>query len=530
MKERTGHPGPHPRLSTYAAVVGLVLSTATTLRGQQAPADTAGRRPLSLAHAVQLADKASEQVQVARAEVTRAQGGQQMAQAARLPRIDATASYTRTLASQFRQAFQSAAPDSGSGSGPFGGADFGSLGFGSENTYNLGLSVSWRVFDGGSLAARSRAADASHDGAEIALASARAQLVLDVTTAYYDAQLAQRMVDIARAALEQADATLRQAREQEAQGNEAEFDVLRARVERDNHRPELIRRQSARDVAFYRLKQLLDLPLDEPLRLTDALEAVPAPDADTSGAAPRVRPGALEGARAPVRQAEAGLTASQGQLDQAERQRFPGVSVTSSYGRVAYPRQLSPPAWGQFRTNWTVGVALDVPIFDGGRIGADRTTARAGVAEARARLEQAKERAALDTYQALAALDAARASWDASSGTVEQAERAYRIAEIRFREGLSTQVELSDARLLLEQARGNRAQAARDLQVATTRVRLLPDLPLSGTGGGVDAASSGTAAQTSGGASTRGPGSGGAAPPGGASAIPGGVGRPGGGS
>jgi len=49
---------------------------------------------------------------------------------------------------------------------------------------------------------------------------------------------------------------------------------------------------------------------------------------------------------------------------------------------------------------------------------------------------------------------------------------------LRYREGLSTQTELQDVRLQLEQARANQAQAARDLQVARLRLTLLPFLPL----------------------------------------------------
>jgi outer membrane protein TolC len=50
---------------------------------------------------------------------------------------------------------------------------------------------------------------------------------------------------------------------------------------------------------------------------------------------------------------------------------------------------------------------------------------------------------------------------------------------VRYRAGVSTQLELSDSRVLLQQAEANRAQAARDLQVARARMALLPDLPLS---------------------------------------------------
>jgi len=77
----------------------------------------------------------------------------------------------------------------------------------------------------------------------------------------------------------------------------------------------------------------------------------------------------------------------------------------------------------------------------------------------------------------------------ASSGTTEQATRAYNIAEVRYREGLSTQLELTESRNLLQQARWNRATAARDFQVARLRLTLLKDLPLGGSAGGQSAAS-----------------------------------------
>jgi outer membrane protein TolC len=61
---------------------------------------------------------------------------------------------------------------------------------------------------------------------------------------------------------------------------------------------------------------------------------------------------------------------------------------------------------------------------------------------------------------------------------VEQALRAYQIAELRYREGISTQTELLDSRVQLQQAQASRARAARDLQVARMRIALLPALPL----------------------------------------------------
>ena len=104
--------------------------------------------------------------------------------------------------------------------------------------------------------------------------------------------------------------------------------------------------------------------------------------------------------------------------------------------------------------------------------------AQANLAESKARLDQVREFASLDARVAINALNQAMAAWEASRGTAEQASRAYTIAEVRYREGISTQLELNDSRILMEQATANRALAARNLQMARIKLALLPNLPL----------------------------------------------------
>jgi outer membrane protein TolC len=156
---------------------------------------------------------------------------------------------------------------------------------------------------------------------------------------------------------------------------------------------------------------------------------------------------------------------------------IPTISLSSQYGRVAFPSSGLPDL-GNFLTNWTVSLTATVPLFTGGRIKGTALVAEAAVREAEARYEQVREAASLDAQQALALLSQAQAALAASQGTSGQAARAYNIAEVRYREGLSTQVELNDSRLLLQQASANAALAVRNLQVARMRVALLRDLPL----------------------------------------------------
>ncbi|HEX8245232.1 MAG TPA: TolC family protein [Longimicrobium sp.] len=466
----------------------------------------AGARPLSLDEALRMAEGASDQIVVARAGVMRASGQRLQALSQRLPQLSGTAGYTRALASQFsslsggqdtttqtgptncgtfvpnpalpvEQRLDSLehAVDCATNSNPF--SSLGSLPFGRANTWQLGLNLSQNVFAGGRIAAQVDAATAGRRRAEIQLASTRAQLVLDVAQAYYNAALADRLVAISEATLAQSEETLRQVTLARQVGNQPEFELLRAQVTRDNQRPLVIQRRADRDLAYTRLRLLLDLPADQQLSLVTPLnDAAPVPVARFASN-PNLLGDTTTANRAPVRQAVEAVQSQEAQFRIARAQRYPTVSIVSNYGRVGYPTGLLP-SWSDFATNWTVGAQLSVPLFTGGRIRGDEMVAQANVMEARATLEQTRQQAELDTRTALQQLDAARAQWQASAGTVEQATRAYQIAEIRYREGLSTQTELTDSRILLQQAEANRAQAARDLQIAQVRVALLPDLPL----------------------------------------------------
>ena len=470
-------------------------------------------RVLTLDEALDLAEPKSEQVTIASAGVTRAESQQQRVRSEWMPQVSAVAAYDRALASEFSGVFDNLGPTCipftvdptaplqdrvaeieralrdcpptgnifGAGTSVEGNGDDNSrsLPFGQPNTYRVNFAFSQNLYTGGRLQAQQEQATLGRESAQLNLTSTRAQLALDVAQAYFDAVLSDQLVVIAEATLAQAESTAEQVRLQREAGRLAEFDLLRAQVSRDTQRPEVIRRRNERDLAHLRLKQLLDLPLDQPLQLVATLEdpvlAPPAqrwaPDvalAEAGDAPARVRT-AVTQAGNDVQQSEAGIRV-------ARSQRLPVVSVNSAFGQVAY---AGLPRVGDFRTNWTIGASASMPIFTGGRIKADETTARANLIESRARLQQTKELATLEEASARLQLANARAAWEATAGIVQQAQRAYEIADLRYREGLSTQLELSDARLLLEQARNQRAVAAAAVQLARVRLVLLPELPVS---------------------------------------------------
>lgn len=503
------------RVPGTSLLLAVMLSSAAlspaVARAQVPTLDTVrtiGQRKLALDEAVRIAYSNSETIRIARAGAERARGQQWQARSQFFPQLSGSLAYTRTLASQFQNigggeaAVDTTKPPAPAapcdqylrdatataderlagledasrcalGQNPF--SSFGNLGFGARNQYNLGLAASQTLFAGGRIAAQNSVANAGRRAAEIELTAQRAQLQLDVTQAYFDAALADRLVALAESSAVQTENVLRQTQLARNVGNVSEFDLLRAQVSSANQRPIVIQRQSDREVAYLRLKQLLNLPLDEPIQLTTAVEDSAAASAAVAGAGIEGDTAATD--RATVRQAAEAINAQRGLLRVAKGQRFPTLALTSQYGKVAFPLNGLPQS-GQFRTNWTVGVASQIPLFTGGRIRGDKMVAEANLREAEARYDQLREFAALDARVTINNLRQARAAWLASLGTTEQAARAYSIATVRYREGISTQIELSDARILLEQAVANRASAARNLQVARVKLALLPDLPL----------------------------------------------------
>jgi outer membrane protein TolC len=515
MQRRQHH---HIRCGLSAA---WLICWACVTAAAQTAAVPAG--PLTLEQALALAEARSETVAIARAGVQRAEGERVRARSGRLPQLSATASYDRALASEFDGIFDVAADPScppfasnpgaaladriseieraincgvvGNPFGRLGAQGDRSLPFGRLNTWRVNLAFSQSLYSGGRLDAQAAMAETGRTAAELSLTSTRAQVLFDVTQAYYDAALSDRVVAIAEATAVQAEATVRQVQAAFNAGTQPEFELLRARVALESQTPLVIRQRANHEIALLRLKQLLSVPPDADLQLEDSLDrdVLPAPGpfaprlarAQTLFTTPRPGMIAVQLAVLPdrtvIREAATSVGLREAALKAARAERLPSISLNTNYGRVAYPSGPFP-RLDSFRTNWTVGAALQVPILTGGRLRGDELVARAELDQARLEFQRVEELAALDTRSAWAELLAALATWDASAGTLQQAGRAYQIAEVRYRAGVSTQLELTDARLQLQQADFTRAQAARDLQVARARVALLPDLPLNQSG------------------------------------------------
>ncbi len=425
---------------------------------------------LTLDQAVARGIETSEEVRTAQAQQAVAESQVVQTRAGAFPQVNATVSYNRTLASIFDGISLGGPVDEDvevPEDGPV-------LPFGRPNTWVAGLSVTQPLYSGGRISAGRQIAGNVERAAELEVVEAQAEIALQVKSAYLQAVLAQDLVGISEEAYALANTQLERVELFQQQGTASDFDVLRARVERDNLEPAIVEAVNARLLAELNLKRLTNIPAEQPLELLTTLDPVLAEvDEEALRASLSSRP-ALEALTEVVE-------AREGAVRVARAARLPSVGASANLAYQAFPEELAPldAAWMR---DWSVGFQVSIPIFTGLRTTGAIRQASAELVQAELQRDQVREGLEVELEAALGEFEAARAQIQARRSTVEEARLTLELAELRFSTGLTTQLEISNARLLLEQARVNEAQALYSYLSALARLERVSgrELPLLG--------------------------------------------------
>ena len=476
------------------AMIGLALLPAALTAQQPA------REPLrlSLDEAIRRALVAGNEVRIAEAGVRQAEGQVTQAWSTALPEVRFSVTYQRTFASIF-SGFGSSGPsykpdstaplatrvsylerNAGLAGLEMLAQGFSTVGFGSLNSYFAALTVSQTLFQGGKIGAGIRGAHAYERAARAQLDETRRDVTFRVKQAYLNALYAERLVAITEASQTLVNDQLHRVTLNHQVGSSADYDLLRAQVEAANQEPLVIAARNGRDIALLEVRRVVNIPADQPVELvsplpesTDSLPRVDFAALDL-GAAGRA---ALEAAQANVEFRRAAVTVYHGDY-------YPTLALSSSYGGQAYPAGVFPSGLSDFRRNWTASLTLSIPLFDGLRTHGVVVQAQADLERAQAQLSQTREGVQIEIEQARAEIVRAQALVQARHETVGQAGRAQHLASVRYNNGIATAIEVSDARLALEQASVNEAQATRDylLAIAALERALGRPVPLAKAG------------------------------------------------
>jgi len=327
----------------------------------------------------------------------------------------------------------------------------GPITLGSLDNYSVGLNVTQPLFAGGAIPAR---INAGRLGALLADQTVRAAVQETVYTAqygYYNVLLDQHLYTISSDAVKSSQAHLNDVKQKRTAGVASDFDVLRAEVELSNFTAELIRSRNAINVAKANLIKIMGVSQDSSFTLSDELNYTPfnITMQDAVANAYRNRPDLFS--------KELGIKQQKEQLAIARSTYFPVISAYyDNIWSKPDPHNRTLIDWGRA---YSSGVVAAWPLFDG--------FAREGaIIEQKARLKQSQidlvdteETAMFELTSAILSIEDAAEFVESQKLNLSRAEEGLRLAEVGYREGINTQVEMIDAQAALTTARANYYQA-----------------------------------------------------------------------
>ena len=133
-------------------------------------------------------------------------------------------------------------------------------------------------------------------------------------------------------------------------------------------------------------------------------------------------------------------------------------------------------AWGGYGWSdpgtgeWKSGISLSLPLLDGGRTDAKVGQARAKLEEVRATEEDLRQKADLAVVEALTELRTAEESLRTALLVDRQALENLDLARGRYREGVGSPLEVSQAALNRTKAQRSLAKARHDLRIAWAKL------------------------------------------------------------
>lgn len=482
MTNRNDRVAVSPKTS-MARLLGLT-AVAAVMSVLPGPAGAQGTGAvLSLDEAVRIALRNNRDVQAARLALQEANEQVSEAWSGVFPSLDFNASYTRNVSPtvNFLPAAifdPTAGPD-----------DYIGVQFGADNQWTTAIALeqplfSAAVFIGVGAAGRFKSLQ------EEMVRGLTQSVVTRVRIGYYQLLLQQEQLRLIDNSVRRVRASLKETKAFNAAGLSSDYDVLRLEVELANLEPNLRRADNAVRQARRQLAVELDLPEGQEVTVRGALASMDLEDISANDEANRavLSLGSFQGAgeeaveealrmagelRSDLRQLELteSLRKTEMRLEQVEY--LPRITFFGNY-LISAQDNGSPNFFargdGQRAYSRNVGIRVSVPIFQGfrrdARVDQKRAALRQAETQSRLAADQARNQVQNLVEQAEEALLRARGQRLA----VSQAERGFDIASAQYREGLGSQLELTDAEVALRQSEFNYAEAVFDYLVATAQL------------------------------------------------------------
>lgn len=278
----------------------------------------------------------------------------------------------------------------------------------------------------------------------------------EVARLYLQALKNREALAAAQADVDLAEALLDLARDRMQAGTGVRIEETRAGVQLAARRQDLLVAQNRYGNSLLLLLRAIGSEFDPSVELTDRLsdEIPAAPGLDQAIAQAYENRPDLAAQTEKERQAEKLYSA-------AKLQRLPSVSGFADYGTIGTKPSNPIPTW-------TAGVSLRLPVFEGGRIEADKAEAAARLRQERIRSRDLRRQIELEVRLALQRWELSSRQLEVARQGLELAEQELAQAQRRYQSGVTGSIEVTDAQTRLENARQSRVAALFEFNSAQT--------------------------------------------------------------
>jgi outer membrane protein len=387
---------------------------------------------LTLRDAVGLALKQSPQVILANLGVSQSEQDRSVARSALLPQVKAQASESLNR-TNLEALIGLRIPGFAQHAGPF-------------RYEQVGPSFESSVFDL-TLWRRYRASQYGIESSRAEETNTREESVLLVVSQYLGSQRAAADVAAAQSRVDLAQALYNQAADLQKNGVGTGIDTLRSNVQLQNEKQRLIVSRTQLETSLYGLARLLNLDPRQRVELGDAVSFFDTPEVSVDQSLDRAYT-----SRPELRQLLSLEHRAELEQRAASDARLPRLTVSGFWAEQGLNQSSAIPVYN-YQAN------LEVPLFTGGRIQAERTKAELAIRQLKQQEQDVRNRIVLEVKTAIAQVASARSEVDVAKLGIDLARQEVDQARDRFQAGVANNVEVIQAQDELARASDNQIGA-----------------------------------------------------------------------
>ena len=320
-----------------------------------------------------------------------------------------------------------------------------------SNQYSSSINLRQNIYDFGRRSVRNQIAGLNRDSFQEDLQEISAIVILRVKQAYYSVLQAIENTAVANKSVDQFQTHLELANAFFEVGLKPKFDVTKAEVDLSNAKLDLIRAENTLRITKATLNNAMGMPGAPGYHLENNLfpEEI---DLSLESSLNRAYENRHDLKSILLRQESA-----QKNLNLNRSGHYPTVTGNASYGYGGSEFPLG--------DGWSFGGYLNIPIFNGFLTQSQILEAKENIAVITAHVESMKQNIRLEVEQAISNLREAINRIETTDIIVRQAEENSELAEGRYRSGVGTPIEVTDALLALNQAQISRIAALTDFKI-----------------------------------------------------------------